>query len=539
MRPAVLPRPARYLIMKKQLLALATTAVLTAASAHASIDPDLQRAKRGPVSNSYVVTIDLAKARQQYGKANGRDIAEAMVREVGNAPLRHVYERAMQGFAAGLTAGQANALRKNKSVLRVDQDQYVAVAATQSSAPWGLDRIDQPTGLNGQFTYPNAAANAAHIYVLDTGILASNSQFTGRLGTGRNFIANEDGAINATNTNDCNGHGTHVSGTAAGTTYGVAKQATVHAVRVLGCDGGGTVSGAIAGIDWVISHVSGQRSAGQAWPAVINLSLSSSTYTPFNDAVKKAVANRVLVVAAAGNSNADACAYSPAGTPEILTVGATSSNDTRASFSNFGSCVDVFAPGVGILSSVHTGTTATASYSGTSMAAPHVAGVVAHHLTLNPSATQEQVATLLINESVKDIVGSEGTGSPDRLLQMPAGTVLPPAPPPEQPATAPCSNCQPYTVTASAGSVATLPSSAGFRTTQSMQLGGYLRAPSTLTGRVFLDKQNAKTRKWANVASSTTGSSIDLTYSAGAGTYRWRVQVVSGSGSYTFYGQPN
>jgi len=515
---------------------LLLASLLIAGSAQASTDPDLQRGPRGPVSNSYVVTIDLAKARQQYGKANGRDIADAMVREVGNAPVRHVYERALQGFSAGLTAGQANALRRNKSVLRVDQDQYVNVAATQTSAPWGLDRIDQATGLNGQFTYPDAAANAAHLYVLDTGILASHSQFTGRLGSGRNFAANEDGAINATNTNDCNGHGTHVAGTAAGTTYGVAKLATVHAVRVLGCDGGGTVSGAIAGIDWVIGEVTTQRSQGQAWPAVINLSLSSPTYTPFNDAVKKAVANRVLVVAAAGNSNADACAYSPAGTPEILTVGATSSNDARASFSNFGTCVDVFAPGVSILSAVNTGTTATASYSGTSMAAPHVAGVVAHYLTQNPSATQDQVATLLISDSVKNIVGSEGTGSPDRLLQMPSGASVPvdggtPS--------APCTGCQPYTVSGQAGSVATLPSTSGFRTTQTMTLGGYLRAPATLTGRIFLDRLNAKTKKWANIASSTTGSSIDLSYSAAAGTYRWRVQVVSGSGSYTFYGKPN
>lgn len=524
--------------MKKIALAGAILAALST-TAFAAVDGSINQAKRGPIANSYIVTINLEAAKKQYGKSDTRGVADAMLKEVGNGNLKHVYERALQGFSVNITEAQANALRRNKNVIRIDQDQHTAIAATQSSAPWGLDRIDQVSGLNGQFVYPDAAGNASHVYVLDTGIRSTHVEFTGRISTGRNFIANEDGLVTATNTNDCNGHGTHVAGTTSGTTYGVAKKSIVHPVRVLGCDGGGSVSAAIAGIDWVIGEVNSMRSSGQAWPAVINMSLSSSFYQPFNDAAKKAVSNGIVVVAAGGNNNSLACDLSPASTPEVITVGATTSADARASFSNFGTCLDLFAPGQSILSSVQTGDTASAYYSGTSMAAPHVAGVVAHQLTKFPTAKPDQVAKLLTNESVLGLISDEGAGSPDRLLQMPnSASTLPPSDVTEPVTpTAPCTSCVTYQVSGATGAIATLPSASGFAV-NAMQLKGYLRMPSGMTGKIMLDLYNSKRRTWSTVLTSATGASIDSTYTAAKGTYRWRTQVVSGSGSYTFYGSP-
>ncbi|MEI7452944.1 MAG: S8 family peptidase, partial [Actinomycetes bacterium] len=275
-------------------------------------------------------------------------------------------------------------------------------SGTQACAPWGLDRIDQRTAaLDGLFT-PAGTGSGVRAYVVDTGIYAANLDFGSRVASGFTAVNDSYG------TGDCNGHGTHVSGTIAGTTYGVAKLATLVPVRVLDCNGSGTTSAVIAGLDWVISnHTSG--------PAVLNMSLGGGFSKSLNDAVAAVVADGVTVVVAAGNSTADACASSPASEPTAITVGATDRTDARASFSNYGACLDIFAPGVNILSAGITSPTAAATLSGTSMASPDVAGTAAVYLALNPSATPAQVNTALQTAGTPSVV-TDSLSTNNRLL---------------------------------------------------------------------------------------------------------------------------
>ena len=261
-------------------------------------------------------------------------------------------------------------------------------------------------------------------YVVDTGIRPDHVDFGGRVEAGFSAIADGLG------TGDCNGHGTHVAGTIGGTAYGMAKAVRLVPVRVLGCDGSGLVSGIVGGLDWII----GQHAAGI--PAVANLSLGGGASTSLDNAIEAAVNDGVSVVVAAGNSNVDACTGSPARVPAALTVGATGQSDVRASFSNYGSCLDLFAPGVGISSTWHTSTTATASLSGTSMAAPHVAGAAAALLQLDPTMAPAVVADRLRATSTTGLVTSAGTGSPNRLLWADPAPVIG-SPPPVPTATAP------------------------------------------------------------------------------------------------------
>jgi hypothetical protein len=252
----------------------------------------------------------------------------------------------------------------------------------------------------------STSTTGVHAYIIDTGMLLTHTQFTGRIGNGFTAIADGRGVV------DCHGHGTHVGGTVGGTTYGVAKQVTLHPVRVLSCSGSGSVSGVIAGINWV--------TANRVRPAVANMSLGGPLSLAERSAVERSIAAGVVYAVAAGNADDYACNYSPAGVPAAITVGATDNTDTRASFSywgsNWGNCVDIFAPGVGIKSAGITSASATAIMSGTSMASPHVAGVVALYLKGKPTATPAQVATWLINMATPDVVLYPGTGSPNRLL---------------------------------------------------------------------------------------------------------------------------
>jgi len=272
---------------------------------------------------------------------------------------------------------------------------------TQSPATWGLDRIDQRNlPLNNSYTY-NFTGAGVHAYIIDTGIRVSHQQFAGRTGNG--FTSINDGQ----GTNDCNGHGTHVSGTVGGTTYGVAKGVTLHPVRVLSCSGSGSNSGVIAGVDWVTNN--------HASPAVANMSLGGGISSALDTAVNNSINSGVTYAIAAGNSNANACNFSPARVANALTVGSTTNTDARSSFSNFGTCVDIFAPGSSITSSWNTSDTATNTISGTSMATPHVAGVAALYLQQfggSPAA----VAAGLINAATTGVVGNPGSGSPNRLL---------------------------------------------------------------------------------------------------------------------------
>jgi len=469
---------------------------------------------------TYLVTLDLEKTQDTYGLSRPADVAALLAGSLGGGRIGQIYQHALNGFSILLTPEAAARLRQLPGVARVEADQPVSGSVTQVSPPWGLDRIDQPAlPLNQAFAAPDNGAAGTHIYLLDTGIRSSHNEFAGRLGNGRNFAANSttSSTIDPLNTEDCNGHGSHVAGIAAGTTYGVAKSATVHPVRVLDCNKSGTVSGVIAGLDWLLANA--KR------PAVANLSLSTSANATLDDAVRKTIGSGIDVVVAAGNASADACNYSPSRVTEALTLAAVNQNDNRTSNSNTGTCIDLFAPGEQILSALNSSDNAAGYYTGTSMAAPHAAGVIAHHLATSPGATPAQLETLLITDAATGSITNAGAGSPNRLLQMPGGT-LPPA--------SPCTGCMSYALSGNQASL--LPGSNGFSYAGGT-LQGWLRAPSGMTGKVTLEKF-AKNR-WSAVYTSNTGNLIDVSYSAASATYRWSVQIISGSGSYTFYGKPD
>ncbi|MCU0507758.1 MAG: S8 family peptidase [Anaerolineae bacterium] len=330
-------------------------------------------------------------------------IAAAELAGVGETRLLFRYEAALNGFAAVLPDRAVEALRLHPAVDYIDVDQAVQIDATQSPATWGLDRIDQRNlPLSNSFTY-NATGAGVTAYIIDTGIRFSHNEFGGRAVTGYD-------AVDGGSADDCNGHGTHVAGTVGGSTYGVAKGVQLVGVRVLNCSGSGSTSGVIAGVDWVTSN----HAAGA--PAVANMSLGGSISTSLDSAVTRSINDGVSYAIAAGNSNRNACNYSPARVSAAITVGATTSSDTRASYSNYGSCLDIFAPGSSITSAWYTSNTATNTISGTSMATPHVAGVAALYLQGNPGASPSTVRNALVNNATTGVVKSAGTNSPNRLL---------------------------------------------------------------------------------------------------------------------------
>lgn len=331
-------------------------------------------------------------------------LEEAAVISAGGRVLKR-YESVFSGIAVSLPVVAIDAIRSRPGVEFVELDGLVSTMATQGGATWGLDRIDQKgLPLNSTYTYNFTGVLASmapiDVYVIDTGIRSDHAEFTGRVAKGFSSVNDRRG------TEDCNGHGTHVSGTIGGTTYGVAKQVRLIPVRVLDCRGSGTWSGVIAGLDWVASA----HQPGVA--AVANMSLGGGGSASLDRAVEAVVADGVTVVVAAGNSNVDACTTSPARVPAVLTVGASTSGDGRASFSNFGSCLDIFAPGVSITSAWNTSRTATNILSGTSMASPHVAGVAALLL----SEGVGDVAGTLLSRATTGAVGGAGIGSPNRLV---------------------------------------------------------------------------------------------------------------------------
>jgi len=337
----------------------------------------------------------------------------------GGAAVDHVYRHGLKGYSAMMSATAAARISNDPRVDYVEADGVAHKSVTQSNATWGLDRIDQralPLSSTYSYNYTGAGVTA---YIIDTGI-SPHSDFVGRVQSGIDYVDDD------TNSTDCDGHGTHVAGTVGGTTWGVAKGVTLVGVRVLDCNGSGYWSDVIAGIDWV----TGQHDPGE--PAVANMSLGGGGSTAVDDAVKRSVADGVTYAVAAGNGNRagkaqDACGYSPARVPEALTVGATNSSDTKASWSNYGTCLDLFAPGVSITSSVMGG--GTESWSGTSMATPHVAGAAALYLDAAPSALPAEVATAITSQATSNAVSSAGSGSPNRLLHslLTVGGVTPPS----------------------------------------------------------------------------------------------------------------
>lgn len=357
------------------------------------------------VAGEYIVTFrDGAVAGPRVDAT-----ATALASQHGGEVL-FTYTAALVGFAASMTEPEALELSLDPRVAAVQENGEVHVTDTQTEPPsWGLDRIDQrDLPLDGSYTYANDEAGAGvTVYVIDTGIRTTHVDLGGRATVGTDTVG--DGQ----NGQDCHGHGTHVAGTAAGTTYGVAKAAHLVAVRVLNCEGSGTDAQVIAGMDWV--------TANAQHPAVANMSLGGAADAATDTALANSVASGVTYAVAAGNGDflgrpQDACQSSPARAPQALTVGAVDIADTRADFSNFGTCVDLFAPGVGITSSLGTSDTGVATWDGTSMATPHVVGVAARYLSLDPTATPAQVTEAVLGAATPDKVVDPGTGSPNRLL---------------------------------------------------------------------------------------------------------------------------
>ncbi|MEQ4300470.1 S8 family serine peptidase [Plantactinospora sp. B6F1] len=399
--------PRRSVIVGVSTLAMIAAAAVPAAAAPPEA-PVRGVGSPNAVADSYIVVFkDTAVAR-----ANVSTTARGLIGKHGGKVGR-TYSAALRGFEISGSAQTARRIAADPDVAYVEQNKMFQVSGTQPNPPsWGLDRIDQRSlPLNSSYTYPNTASNV-NAYVIDTGIRFSHGEFGGRAVSGYD-------AIDGGTADDCHGHGTHVAGTVGGTAYGVAKAARIYGVRVLNCSGQGSTAQVVAGMDWV--------TANAVRPAVANMSLGGSADSAIDTAVNNSINAGITYVVAAGNGNTlgvrqNACNYSPARVPNAITVGATQNNDAAASFSNYGTCVDILAPGVGITSAWHNSDSATNTISGTSMASPHVAGAAALVLSANPTWSPQQVRDHLVDNATPNVVTNPGTGTPNRLLYVSEGT---------------------------------------------------------------------------------------------------------------------
>ena len=397
--------------MRKTLVLLATLALclttLISSGSRSSASPAAPRPKgqklhkkEKAIPGNYIVVLDNVAAGEPGDFSQADQITDVLVAAYGGKVHKR-FKHALNGYAAEMTEDEALALSEDPRVEYVEEDGVVETVATQTGAPWGLDRIDQrDRPLNGTYNY-NWTGSGVRAYIIDTGIRTTHTQFGGR--------ASAVFDVNGGNGQDCNGHGTHVAGTIGGSTYGVAKSVMLRGVKVFQCANTTSTSNIIAGVNWV--------TANRVLPAVANMSVGGGASSSMDTAVNNLINSGVTVAVAAGNeSGVDACTRSPARVAAAITVGSTTSTDARSSFSNIGTCLDLFAPGSSILSSWYTSDTATATLSGTSMATPHVTGAAALYKQAFPSATPATIRNALVNNSTTNRLTGIGTGSPNRLL---------------------------------------------------------------------------------------------------------------------------
>ncbi|MEV1017144.1 MULTISPECIES: S8 family peptidase [unclassified Micromonospora] len=459
------------------------------------------------VPDSYIVVLkDGTVAPHQVG-----DTAQRLTGRHGGKVAR-TYGTALRGFEVTVSAAAAARIAADPAVAYVEQNHTVSISGTQANPPsWGLDRIDQRNlPLDSSYTYPNTASNV-HAYIIDTGIRFSHNDFGGRATSGYD-------AVDGGSADDCNGHGTHVAGTVGGSTYGVAKGVQLVGVRVLNCSGSGTNAGVIAGVDWVTQNA--------IKPAVANMSLGGGANSSLDTAVRNSIASGVTYGLAAGNDNgANACNTSPARTTEAITVGSTTSSDARSSFSNIGTCLDIFAPGSSITSAWYTSNTATNTISGTSMATPHVVGAAALVASANPSWTPAQVRDQLVSNATPNVVSNAGSGSPNLLLYVGSGGTTPP----------------PTGCTGTNGTDVSIPD-AGAAVTSSVTISGCGRNASsaatvavnivhTYRGDLVIDllAPDGSSYRLKNSSTSDSADNVNATYSVNlsgeAADGTWRLQV--------------
>ncbi|MCX5068436.1 S8 family serine peptidase [Micromonospora lupini] len=459
------------------------------------------------VPDSYIVVLkDTAVASGRVG-----DAAQRLTGRHGGR-VAHTYGTALRGFEVTVSAKAAARIAADPAVAYVEQNHTVSISGTQANPPsWGLDRIDQRNlPLDSSYTYPNTASNV-HAYIIDTGIRFAHNDFGGRATSGYD-------AVDGGSADDCNGHGTHVAGTVGGSSYGVAKGVQLVGVRVLNCSGSGTNAGVIAGVDWV--------TANAIKPAVANMSLGGGANSSLDTAVRNSIASGVTYGLAAGNDNgANACNTSPARTTEAITVGSTTSSDARSSFSNIGTCLDIFAPGSSITSAWYTSNTATNTISGTSMATPHVVGAAALVASANPSWTPAQVRNELVANATPNVVSNAGSGSPNLLLYVGSGGTTPP----------------PTGCTGTNGTDVSIPD-AGAAVTSSITISGCGRNASsastvavnivhTYRGDLVIDllAPDGSAYRLKNSSTSDSADNVNTTYTANvsgeAADGIWRLQV--------------
>lgn len=470
----------------------------------------LKKSQR-PIENRYIVVLN-DDNKNDESALREEAVADKLTNLYGGK-IDKQFTRVVKGFSVEMSADEAESLSRDERVKYVEEDAEIYAVGTQYGATWGLDRIDQQTGsLDSTYNFASTGSGV-NVYVIDSGIRATHAEFGGRV------VLSYDAVRDGQNGNDCFGHGTHVAGTIGSSSYGVAKNATLHAVRVLGCTGGGSSSNLIAAIDWI--------AANHASPSVANISISASGVSSTIDAaITKSIASGVTYVVAAGNNNMDACNYSPARTPNAITVGATASLDQRAGYSNFGSCVDIFAPGSGITSTWFSSDTATNTLGGTSMASPHAAGVAALYLETNPTALPSEVAFEMFRAATPGVVENAGTGSPNLLLFSTLNS---------SGKSNICDGAMQTGILSSTGAANYHSSIDGFFGQSGLYSGTVTGASGS---KISLQLQRKKGSKWSTVASSPGSTANEsVNFNGNSNVYRWRVFSVSGGGSYSLCSQ--